>query len=117
MHDETEHCSFTLYFFFCKGNNEFTFTNDIQSSTQHSSIRGKLGIIKIDSTNSLGIDQMIQEGILLKIPTVYKNRLNGREQLLKYVRGKKILILQIVIHCIPHTKLKVSFYGRNKDKS
>lgn len=29
-----------------KGNNEFTFTNNIQSSTWHSSIRDKLGIIK-----------------------------------------------------------------------
>lgn len=39
-----------------KRNNEFTFTNTIQGSTWHVLIRDKLGIIKINSTNILGMD-------------------------------------------------------------
>lgn len=46
---------FHTVFFFPKGNNEFAFSNNIQSSTWYSSITGNLEIIKINSIKILGI--------------------------------------------------------------
>lgn len=62
------------------------------------------------------MDYIIQEGMLFKIPTMFKNRLDGKRNKILMCERNKILILRTVISFLQYTKFKVSLQ-EGKDKS